>query len=73
MNPSANCCNCVFFNAKGDGSGECRHDPPAIQMIPQVDRITRNQYLRAMGIWPPVRMSDWCGRFKQESALAPAS
>ncbi|OIQ52027.1 hypothetical protein BerOc1_00498 [Pseudodesulfovibrio hydrargyri] len=50
------CENCRYYlavqtNYKEDGT--CRFAPPTISLISE----------QAMGIWPKVKNTDWCGQF----------
>ena len=59
------CGDCDYsFLTEQLGSSQlyCREDSPKLQLLPGAQQGT----MMLVGIWPPVKPEEWCGKFKAE-------
>jgi hypothetical protein len=68
--PTCESCPCYVPDATGR-QGACHFGPPTPQVVGAAPPVVTGgpPRLNTLGIWPPVRASDWCWQHPQARAL----
>jgi hypothetical protein len=58
------CAECAHFLPVGDDIGQCRRSAPTLQVVMNPGLTPDRLNVAAVpALWPPVKVSDWCGYF----------
>lgn len=63
---TGNCSACKYWNKTHGDVGDCRKNAPHVIAVPTQNPLTREQGLQALSLFPPMKLSEWCGEFEPD-------